>query len=185
MCVGDIGIVPLPLRSEDSLITIGTILGAVGLKGEVRCLLQTDFPERFTRLSEVTIATKEGSAYPLRIKAVRSSPPFIFVLFEGVSSFEEAALLKGSWIQIPEEERVALPPDHYYQYEMIGLTVYLEDRTMLGKIESILSTGGNDVYLVRKEGREYLIPALKRVISKVDLAQREMIITPMEGLLDL
>jgi len=61
----------------------------------------------------------------------------------------------------------------------------LEDRTMLGKIESILSTGGNDVYLVRKEGREYLIPALKRVISKVDLAQREMIITPMEGLLDL
>lgn len=175
-----------PAPTDDNpYITIGTIVGVFGLSGEVKCFPLTDFPERFSRLGEVRIETKDGRDYPLRIKQVRLSPSFIFLLFEGVDSIEDAARLKGSLIKIPEEERVTLPPDHYYRYEMIGLDVYLEDRTMLGKVESILETGGNDVYLVKNDTREYLIPALKHVVRKVDLVQREMTVYPMQGLLDL
>ena len=175
----------LQSKAVGSYITIGAIIGAVGLQGEVRCFPMTDFPERFSRLCEVRIETKDGRNYPLRIRQVRLASSFIFILFEGIVSVEEAALLKGSLIQIPEEERVVLPADHYYQYEIIGLDVYLEDRTMLGKIESIIETGGNDVYLVKQGDREILIPALKQVVRAVNLLKREMTISPMQGLLDL
>jgi len=166
-------------------ITIGSIVGAVGLHGEVRCFPLTDFPERFLRLSDVRIETKDGKDCSLRIRQVRLASSSIFILFEGIDSVEDAVRLKGGLIQIPEEDRVPLPPDHYYQYELMGLDVYLEDRTMLGKVESIIETKGNDVYLVRQGGREVLIPALKRVVRNIDLVKREMIVCPMQGLLDL
>jgi 16S rRNA processing protein RimM len=175
----------LPSKDIGPYITIGAIVGAVGLQGDVRCLSMTDFPERFSRLCDVRIETKDGRGYPLRIRQTRLTPSFIFISFEGIVSVEDAALLKGSLIQIPEEERVTLPEGHYYRYEIIGLDVYLEDRTMLGRIESIIETGGNDVYVVKQGDREVLIPALKRVVKAVDLPKREMTICPIDGLLNL
>ena len=173
-------------RSQDqsTYITIGTIIGTVGLSGEVKCFPETFFPERFFRLCDVRIEAKDGKSYPLRIKQVRLSSSFVFILFEGIDSLENATPLKGSLIQIPEEERLSLPPDHYYRYEIVGLDVYLADRTNLGKVDSILSTGANDVYIVRNGSREHLIPALKRIIRKIDLKRREMVIDPIPGLLD-
>ncbi len=56
---------------------------------------------------------------------------------------------------------------------------------MLGPIVDIFETGSSDIYVVRGADKEYLIPAIADVISKVDLAGSKMIITPLDGLLDL
>ena len=102
-----------------------------------------------------------------------------------MASREEADSLKGGLIQVLEEERYPLPADHYYRYEIVGLDVFLEDGTSLGKVEAVLETGGNDVYLVKQDAHEYYIPALKQVVKKIDVMKKEMTICPMEGLLDL
>jgi 16S rRNA processing protein RimM len=54
----------------------------------------------------------------------------------------------------------------------------------IGRVAEIMETGSNDVYVVRGQGKEYLIPAIKDVILSVDLRSGAIIITPMEGLLD-
>ena len=54
----------------------------------------------------------------------------------------------------------------------------------IGRVAEILETGSNDVYAVRGQGKEYLIPAIKDIISRIDLRSGTIIITPMEGLLD-
>jgi 16S rRNA processing protein RimM len=54
----------------------------------------------------------------------------------------------------------------------------------IGRVAEIMETGSNDVYVVRGQGKEYLIPAIKDVILSVDLWSGAIIITPMEGLLD-
>ena len=54
----------------------------------------------------------------------------------------------------------------------------------IGRVAEILETGSNDVYVVRGQGKEYLIPAIKDIISRIDLRSGTIIITPMEGLLD-
>jgi len=140
----------------------------------------TDFPERFNALRNVTIRDN-----PYQITRVRFASHFVYITFKGVTSLEQAYLLRGAEVQVAEEERVALPEDHYFRDDLIGIDVYLEGEVLLGKVDSILATGGNDVYVVKKDDREYLIPALKSVVKKIDILKKEMVIFPMEGLLDL
>jgi len=145
----------------------------------------TDFPERFNRLRHVMIGTVSGSCSPYQIQRVRLASHFVFFTFKDVNSREQAALLRGGEIQVSEEERVTLPVDHYFRDQIIGIDVYLEGEILLGKIDAILETGGNDVYVVKKDSGEALIPALKSVVKHIDLLKNKMIICPMEGLLDL
>ena len=73
----------------------------------------------------------------------------------------------------------------YFWYELIGLDVYLVSGEYIGKIENILPTGSNDVYIVGKEEKEYLIPAIEDVVKEIDIERKKMIIEPLEGLLEL
>ena len=89
-----------------------------------------------------------------------------------------------SLIQIPEEDRIALPEGSYYQFEIKGLDVYLEGGRFLGKVTDILRTGANDVYVVGQGEKEYLIPALRSVVKEINLSEKRMTLHPMEGLLE-
>jgi 16S rRNA processing protein RimM len=52
----------------------------------------------------------------------------------------------------------------------------------LGVLEEIIPTGSNDVFVVRKDGREILLPATDEVVLRVDVAKKEMIVRLLEGL---
>ena len=75
--------------------------------------------------------------------------------------------------------------DEYFWYELIGLRVYLETDKYIGTIRHILPTGCNDIYIVREGKTEIFIPAIHDVVKKIDLPNKKMIISEMEGLLDL
>ena len=156
----------------------------VGLRGEVKVLLLTDFPERFEMLREVVVQTKEDEEQQLQIGHVRYGPPFVYITFSGLCSVTQVDPFIGGLIQIPEEQRVSLPEGSYYQFELQGMNVYLEEGVFLGKVDQIFQTGSNDVFVVKSGKREYLIPALHAVVKKIDLSKREMIIHPIDGLLD-
>lgn len=166
-------------------IAIGTILKSVGLRGELKVSPLTHFPRRFNQLREVTIQTKEGQSQIYRIEQVRYASPFIYLKLAGLSSLEEARPLAGGSVLIPEEDRIPLPEGSYYHFEIEGLDVFLENGTRLGKIASIMETGSNDIYVVKAEGKEYLIPALSSVVKEINLPERRMTIRPMQGLLEL
>jgi 16S rRNA processing protein RimM len=87
-------------------------------------------------------------------------------------------------VGIPRETAPSLPPHTYYHYDIIGLKV-ISDGQFMGRIKEILSTGANDVYVVEREGQEWLLPAVKEVIERVDLEREVLYITPIEGLIDL
>jgi len=90
----------------------------------------------------------------------------------------------GKEVFVPEE---ALPPTaegEYYYYQLIGLRVEGVDGRAFGVLRAILDTGSNDVYVVKGDDREILIPAIAEVIREVDLQHGKMIVDPPEGLLD-
>ena len=155
----------------------------MGLRGEMKVSPLTDFPERFNNLREVRIQTKKGlSSYEIERASYRN--PFVYISLKGLSSSEEARSLAGGLIQIPEEDRIALPEGSYYQFEIKGLDVYLEGGRFLGKVTDILRTGANDVYVVGQGEKEYLIPALRSVVKEINLSEKRMTLHPMEGLLE-
>ena len=70
----------------------------------------------------------------------------------------------------------------YYWFDLIGLDVFGIDQKYLGRLESIIQTGSNDVYVVKKDDTEILIPALESVVQKIDLKNRRMQVDLPEGL---
>ncbi|MEO2055755.1 MAG: ribosome maturation factor RimM [Nitrospira sp.] len=164
-------------------ITIGKILGPVGLRGELKIFSLTDIPNRFDHLTDVIVETSEGRHQAIRIDRVRYGR-YVYLSFSGLTSIEKVEFLKGAFIQIPEEERLPLPEGSYYHSELTGLEVVLEDGTRLGILEEIYETGSNDVYAVRSGKREVLIPALRKFVKSVDLAENRMVIIPVEGLIE-
>jgi len=86
---------------------------------------------------------------------------------------------------IPLDQLAELPPDSYYQHDILGLEVYTLADRHVGAIADIIVTGSNDVYVVKnKDGQQFLIPAVKAIIKQVDLIRRKMYIDPIKGLID-
>jgi len=93
--------------------------------------------------------------------------------------------LVGGEIRIDAADVPELPDGVYYHFELIGATVYTENRRCLGIVDDILATGSADVYVVRDGAQEYLIPAAPDIVVGFDRESRELTIRPPAGLLEI
>ena len=93
-----------------------------------------------------------------------------------------AEALIGAEFFIEKEILPELEEGTYYWIDLIGLSVYTTDDVCIGRIESILQTGSNDVYVVKDKNKETLIPALASVILSVNLEEKIMRVDLPEGL---
>ncbi len=171
------------MQSNTEWVTIGKVVAPIGVRGETKVFLLTDIPNRFAQLEVVYL---EPDHVPHRIESVRPYKGTMVVLkFEGFNDMNAAETLRNRDICIPLAEMAKLPPDSYYQHDILGLRVFLMSGAELGEIVAILPTGGNDVYTVKtNDGRQVLIPAIKQVIKQIDLIRCAMYIDPLPGLLD-
>ena len=92
---------------------------------------------------------------------------------------------RNQWVYVKAADVPPLPEGQYYKYELIGLDVVDDQGNALGKLNEILETGANDVYVVKNEsGKEILLPAIPPVILDVDMGQRVMKVHLLDGLVD-
>jgi 16S rRNA processing protein RimM len=156
------------------------VLGAHGIRGELKCRIVTDFPaRRFRRGNTVVI-----DAVRHTIQAARVQGMTVLLKLEDLAERDAAETFRGKEIQIKAEDAVALPKGQYFWHQVIGLRV--EDvvtHEALGEVTDILETGANDVYVVRGGRGEILVPAIKDVVKEIDPTAGRMLIQPLPGLL--
>lgn len=176
------------VQSEVDWITIGHVIKPFGIKGELRVSPLTDVPGRFQGLPDlpsVLLTTATGRTLETSVSGVRPHNRDFVLAVRGVTTPEAAAEFRGGYLKIARGSSPALPPDHYYQHDLVGLAVYVEGSSeRVGVLEEVLETGGNAVFVVREGSRETLIPATKQVVALVDIARRMMVIRRVEGLFD-
>ena len=102
---------------------------------------------------------------------------------KGVDDMTAALRLKTAVIRIPEEKALPLGPDEYYLRDLYGMSVVTEDDAVLGELASVIETGANDVYVIKHDGGEILIPAIKQCILDVDVAHKKMTVRLLRGML--
>ena len=173
----------MPRQIETEWATIGKVVALFGIRGELKVLLLTDIPNRFAGLG----AVYAGPDHTRRlIQSIRPYKGEMIVLkLEGIDDANTAESLRDQNLAIPVSELAQLPPDSYYQHDILGLMVITLDGQKLGSIVDIIVTGSNDVYVIKvPDGSQVLIPAIKNVIKQVDLIRRTMYIDPLPGLLD-
>ena len=103
---------------------------------------------------------------------------------ETINTRDDAEIYRDVMVYLHFEDTEPLPEGEYYDWQLLGLTVITDDNEILGKLEEIIETGANDVYLVRTgSDDEILIPAIESVIKTVDLENNKMIVHLIPGLL--
>lgn len=170
--------------SETHRVTIGHISRVRGLKGEMVVIPLTDDPHRFEKLQRVTLSKEENSS-EFRVERVWASAGKVLLKLREVGNPEEARRWVGGFVEIENDQLVKLPQGRYFVFDIVGLEVFTILGQRMGKVKEVISLPANDVYLVEGEGKQYDIPAIKRVVKKIDLDKKKMIIDPIEGLLDL
>lgn len=176
----------MPMQNKTEWATIGKIVALFGVRGELKVLPLTDIPDRFTSLKAVYVNTDRHTYKSYPITSVRPyKGEMLLVKLEGITSANDAEVLRGQSLWIPESELAQLPPDSYYQHDILGLKVYTLSNQEVGQIVDLFPTGGNDVYVVRThERKEVMIPAIKTVVRQIDIVRGVMYIDPLPGLLD-
>lgn len=161
-------------------LVIGRVKGPHGVRGEVRVEILTDFPERFQAVSRLYI----GDAHtPRDVERVRFTPKGALLKLGGIDSRETAGFLARSYVALPEAELPPLPAGSFHHHQIKGLAVYTEDDRYLGNVAEIITTGSNDVYIVRdEENGEILLPAITEVVRSIDLETRRITVHLIPGL---
>lgn len=148
----------------NDFITIGQIVRAVGIRGELKVKPLTDDPERYNKLKVVYV---NGS--PRRITSVRSDGGFVYVKLFGVDDRNGAEALKDAFIEIDRVNAVELNEGEYFIADVIGCKVYTDDGKEIGKVDDVSQYGAADVYTVSNGGAVVRFPFLKKLIVKVDI----------------
>jgi 16S rRNA processing protein RimM len=170
--------------SSEKLLVVGKVIKPHGYKGLIRAWSYAGTIESF--LHSGTVFFRQDHQEPVEYNVLDVKPhKNIFLLrIEGVNTFEEAERLRDTDILV-HKDRLIRSNDEYFWFELIGLKVHLDTGKYLGIIKKIIPTGSNDVYVVKLDDSEFLIPAIYDVVKKIDLDKGLMIISAMDGLLDL
>ena len=149
-------------------LTIGTVLKPQGIRGEIKVKPFTDSAEDFKEIKRIFL---DGAEY--KVLTVRTGPDVVFLGLKGVPDRNAAELLRGKDVVIPRDEAPTPEAGRYYVADLLGSEIITEEGEPLGTLKDIRQAA-TDVYTLEKEGREILFPAVKGVITAIDLTEKKI-----------
>ena len=170
---------------SSELVVIARAVKPRGLKGEIVAELLTDFPDRFEDIEELVLVSPSGERTTATLESYWFQNDRIILKLADYDDVETAKKLVGFDFAVPEAERVPLPSDQYYEWELEGCTVKAGEQS-IGKVQSVIRTGGIEILEITDEnGKERLIPLVDSIVVDIDVAGKTIVVDPPEGLLDL
>lgn len=169
----------------EDMLRVGVITSPHGVRGEVKVFPTTDDPSRFKHLKKVVLKTGRETI-PLTISSVKFFKNLVIVKFKEYNNINEIERFRQAELLITRDQAIPLEEDEYFIADLIGLSVVTDEGAPLGTLKDVMETGANDVYIVETpEKKELLLPAIGDCIKEVDLANGQMTVHLMDGLLDL
>ena len=153
---------------------IGMILRPHGVRGAIKVLPLTADVRRFQKLKEAYLERQEGYV-PITAGEISIQPDAVFLRLSGCNTREEAEALRGLYLCVDRAHALKLPPGQYFVADMLGCAVEDSRGTPLGELTEVLETGANDVYVITGR-RRLLVPALKKLLSLVDVENRRIVL---------
>ncbi len=172
-------------------LTVGKIVAPQGLRGEVRVLSYSDFPERFLVPGERWLQPPQGGdPQPIALKNGRALPgkTGVYVIkLAGVDDRERAETLRGYLLLVDSRDRLPLAEGEYHVGDLVGCTVVHQPTGQtIGVVTAVLAAG-NDVLEVadgRNGDRKALVPFVQAIVPVVDVGRQRIEVAPPPGLVD-
>lgn len=149
-------------------VLLGVVIGAQGLKGEVRVKTFTETAERIA--SYGPLRTAVGRV--LEIATARSAKADIAIVrFKGIEDRSAAEELGDAKLFVPRNALFPAGEDEFYHVDLIGLCVQDGEGRAIGEIRAVHNFGAGDVLeILRGEGGTLLLPFSKDFVPRVDVA---------------
>lgn len=173
------------MSGSDELFPIGRISATHGIRGQLKVHLYSGSTDTLLALDSVMLRNGRGETTSYGVAGVAGSGKKTILTLDRFDNVNQVLHLVGSEILVRRSQFPALDEDEFFWCDLIGLTVVTDAGENLGRLDDIIVTGSNDVYVVRSGSKEYLIPAIDDVVLNVDLEQGVMTVHPLEGLFDL
>jgi 16S rRNA processing protein RimM len=159
-------------------VLLAVVIGASGLKGEVKTKIFTAIPDALPRYG--ALHTRDGRKFV--ITAFRSAKQGEAVIaFEGVRDRNAAEALKGTELFV---DRAALPEteaDEFYHADLIGLEARDHEGRMLGKVTALHNFGASDVIeLARSDGDSVHLAFTRETVPVINIAEGFIVVAVPE-----
>jgi len=173
------------MGDDTALIPVGKIIATHGIKGQVKVYSYSGNIDSLRSAINVTIRGAGGSLTTVGVEKIAPHSGGFILGFTGFNEINEVQALIGSEICLLQSQLPELDEGEYYWRDLLGLKVVTDQGIEIGNVADIFETGSSDIYVVRGASKEYLIPAIADVISEIDIPGGRIVITPLDGLLEL
>lgn len=159
-------------------LTIGSILGPHGVRGEFKVRLQTDDPEHLLTLKRVFLGDETA---PRTVLGVRLHAGNALMRLQGISSPETVERFRGTPLRIRGSDARPLAAEEYFLFQIIGLDAFDEAGHRLGRVTDLIETGANDVLVITPDdgGADLLLPSHPDVILAMDPTAKRIVVRPL------
>lgn len=174
------------------LIAIGKIVKTIGIKGNLKIIPLTDFPDRFYSTRRFFLFNEKDNqfqineilgGYDFAFSECKVFDKYINVKIDNYDSIERSKGIINFILMVDEKERVKLEDGSYYFYDLIDSVVYDKD-VLIGNVISILNYGSGDLFNVKYADKEVLIPFNKEFVKNIDVKNKRIDVKLIEGFLD-
>lgn len=165
----------------EDLLQVGVITSPHGIRGEVKVFPTTEDAKRFLELKTVLLDTGREKRQ-LTIEGVKFFKKLVILKFREFHSMNEVEGLRQRPLLVKREDAIPLEEGEYFVADLVGMEVLLEDGSLLGELIDVIETGANDVYVVKKEAGEILIPAISSCIKEISPEKNQMKVHLLKGL---
>lgn len=168
---------------KKDFLEVGEIVGTHGVRGEMRVNPWCDSPSFLKKFK--TLYLDEKGEKSLDIKSAREHGNVSLIVVDNIDTVEKAQAMRGKVLYIKRDD-AKLQKGSYFIAELFDCTVCDADdeNIVYGIITDVSETGANDVWHITKDGKEYLIPAIKDVVVSVDVEEGIIKIRPLKGIFD-
>jgi len=171
------------MSGGESLLAVGKILRPHGIRGALVVEPLTDWPDRFSAGNKLLLEKAEGNYVEVTVESGGPHKGRYLVALDGVEDREGAEALKGLFLMIRAEDASPLAEDEFWAHELVGMEVVQEGGEKLGEVAEVLLRNAQDLLVVEAlDGSEFSIPFVKEFIAEVDVENRSIKVTLMEGM---
>lgn len=167
----------------EDMFRIGVITSTHGIKGEVKVYPTTDDVSRFKKLKKCFIRTKKQDI-EVEKKSCKFFKNMVILGFQEFDNINQVEEFRQCEIYVKREDAIPLEEGEYYIADILDADVYEDSGKKLGVLTDVLSTGANDVYVVKMEnGKELLIPVIPDCVLEINTDEKRVTVKLMKGML--
>ncbi|MBB4726795.1 ribosome maturation factor RimM [Xanthomonas arboricola] len=156
------------MKPTERRILLGRIVGAFGVKGELKLESWTEPRSAIFRYQPWVVRTPSGQESVVSGVRGRDQGKNLIAVFPDVTDRDTVEAMHGTEIYVARSVLPPPKPDEYYWVDLEELQVETVEGVKLGTVSHLFSTGSNDVMVVRGD-RERLVPfVLPDFVKSVD-----------------